>query len=392
MSTPTDPGAAYTFPQLVRAAAAAYGDDVAITLKGKTTPDESITFSELDRQSAALAKGLIARGVGKGTRVGFIYGNNPSFALMLAAISRIGGIAVPISTMIKSNELVRVLRQSDVSGLIVQRKLLGKDYVDRVCDALPEMRESDNPDLRIARTPFLRWIVSSGHALPPSVHDQRFLLDAVRTVSEDLLLQVESEVHPTDQMIEIYTSGSMALPKGVKHNHGPVLHRVHYLRSKSNAQRGMQLTVFQPTFWVGGLMMSLLPNWEVGATTVCTEGTSTNSRMAMGSVLAEEDMKAMPKGAINLMSSLELIQGSTKVFETPVVQATALNVAGRDAVAVQLDVPLDKLKPGTYVCQVNVIDDAGASFSFPRMALKVMPVAAPAVAAAASAAVAVPTP
>jgi len=124
MSTPTDPGAAYTFPQLVRAAAAAYGDDVAITLKGKTTPDESITFSELDRQSAALAKGLIARGVGKGTRVGFIYGNNPSFALMLAAISRIGGIAVPISTMIKSNELVRVLRQSDVSGLIVQRSCL----------------------------------------------------------------------------------------------------------------------------------------------------------------------------------------------------------------------------------------------------------------------------
>jgi hypothetical protein len=52
------------------------------------------------------------------------------------------------------------------------------------------------------------------------------------------------------------------------------------------------------------------------------------------------------KGAINLISSLELIQGSTKVFETPVVQATALNVAGRDAVAVELDVPLDKLKPG----------------------------------------------
>jgi hypothetical protein len=29
------------------------------------------------------------------------------------------------------------------------------------------------------------------------------------------------------------------------------------------------------------------------------------------------------------------------------------------------------LKPGTYVCQVNVIDDAGGSFSFPRLALMV---------------------
>jgi len=28
-------------------------------------------------------------------------------------------------------------------------------------------------------------------------------------------------------------------------------------------------------------------------------------------------------------------------------------------VAFQFDVPLTQLKPGTYVCQVNVIDDAG---------------------------------
>jgi VWFA-related protein len=77
------------------------------------------------------------------------------------------------------------------------------------------------------------------------------------------------------------------------------------------------------------------------------------------------------KGSINLMSSLELIQGSTKVFETPVVQATALNVAGRDAVAIELDVPLDKLKPGAYIGQLNVVDDAGGSFAFPRFAVLV---------------------
>jgi VWFA-related protein len=89
-------------------------------------------------------------------------------------------------------------------------------------------------------------------------------------------------------------------------------------------------------------------------------------------VKAANDAQAkLPKGAINLMSSLELIQGSTKVFETPVVQATALNVAGRDAVAVQLDVPLDKLKPGTYIGQLNVIDDAGGSFRYPRFAVLV---------------------
>ncbi len=94
-----------------------------------------------------------------------------------------------------------------------------------------------------------------------------------------------------------------------------------------------------------------------------------------------------PKGAkagVDLLSSLELIQGSTKVYETPTVQARSINVAGRDAVSVELDVPLKGLKPGSYVCQLNVIDDAAGSFAFPRFAVLVReppaaPVAAPAV-------------
>ena len=77
------------------------------------------------------------------------------------------------------------------------------------------------------------------------------------------------------------------------------------------------------------------------------------------------------KPGINLLSSLELLQGTTKVYETPEVQARAINVEGRDAVAIELDVPLDKLKPGQYVCQLNVVDDAAGSFAFPRFAVLV---------------------
>ncbi len=87
-----------------------------------------------------------------------------------------------------------------------------------------------------------------------------------------------------------------------------------------------------------------------------------------------------PKGSkpgINLLSSLELIQGSTKVYETPIVQAKAVNVEGRDAVAFELDVPLNGLKPGQYLCQLNVIDDAAGSFAFPRFAVLVREPPAP---------------
>ncbi len=94
----------------------------------------------------------------------------------------------------------------------------------------------------------------------------------------------------------------------------------------------------------------------------------------------EKPAEGQPKGSkagINLLSSLELMQGATKVYETPLVQAKAVNVEGRDAVAVELDVPLAGLKPGSYVCQLNVIDDAGGSFAFPRFAVLVREPAAP---------------
>jgi VWFA-related protein len=86
------------------------------------------------------------------------------------------------------------------------------------------------------------------------------------------------------------------------------------------------------------------------------------------------------KSGIDMLSSLELIQGSTLVYQTPQVQARQVNVEGRDAVAFELDVPLTGLKPGSYICQLNVVDDAAGSFAFPRFAVLVRPAQPPATA------------
>jgi VWFA-related protein len=82
------------------------------------------------------------------------------------------------------------------------------------------------------------------------------------------------------------------------------------------------------------------------------------------------DPATAPKG-VHLLTSIELLQGTTKVFETPLVEAHAVNVPSRSAVAFQFTVPLTSLKDGLYTCQINVIDDTGGTFSFPRTALLV---------------------
>src|SRR3546814_9235734 len=87
---------------------------------------------------------------------------------------------------------------------------------------------------------------------------------------------------PTDQMVEIYTSGSMALPKGVKHHHGPVCFRSHTMREMMNHTPGKRVPCMLPMFWVGGLMMYLVPGIEAGSVVVCTDRPLSNSRFAMG--------------------------------------------------------------------------------------------------------------
>jgi VWFA-related protein len=88
-------------------------------------------------------------------------------------------------------------------------------------------------------------------------------------------------------------------------------------------------------------------------------------------------------GPVRVLTSIEFLSGGVKVYETPLVEAKTINIPERSAVAFQFDVPLTQLKPGTYVCQINVIDDAGGSFSFPRMAMRLQPGATPAVTPAA---------
>ena len=52
---------------------------------------------------------------------------------------------------------------------------------------------------------------------------------------------------------------------------------------------------------------------------------------------------------MQVLTSIEFLLGGVKVYETPLVEATAINIPERDAVGFQFDVPLTGLKPG-HVC------------------------------------------
>src|SRR6266446_8626153 len=76
-----------------------------------------------------------------------------------------------------------------------------------------------------------------------------------------------------------------------------------------------------------------------------------------------------PKDSIRDFTSIEFLQGATKIYESKPVVANEVTAPDRKAVIFQMDLPLQALKPGLYLCQVNVIDDVAGSFSFPRFPL-----------------------
>ena len=97
-----------------------------------------------------------------------------------------------------------------------------------------------------------------------------------------------------------------------------------------------------------------------------------------------DSSKSGSQGNIHVLTSIEFLSGSSKVFESQQVQATELTDPATGDLAFQFDLPLNDLKPGPYICQINVVDDAGGTFSFPRTALLIRQAAPPAASAPAN--------
>ncbi len=68
-----------------------------------------------------------------------------------------------------------------------------------------------------------------------------------------------------------------------------------------------------------------------------------------------------------LRTSLAFYRGKVKVFETPVVERTAVDAPDRHAALFQFEVPASSFTPGLYTCQINIIDTVSGKFEFPRI-------------------------
>ena len=85
--------------------------------------DSSQTWAELNAMTDALARGLAARGVGKGDRVGVMMLNRPELAHVIIATMKLGAISVPLNFRLIGAELAPLLVDSAPRVVIVENEL-----------------------------------------------------------------------------------------------------------------------------------------------------------------------------------------------------------------------------------------------------------------------------
>ncbi len=257
-----------TVPELVRHGADNFGDRQLMV-----TPGRVLTYGDLDARARSLAKRLLLSGVGKGTPVGVWFPQGPEFVIALMAITRIGGVAVLLSTFLQPRELRVAVRHGDLHLLIAPRVLLGRDTVSELESAWSELRDASDSALLLDEAPFLRSVWLTGGdaarwALPlPDLTD----LEDDPTVSDRLVEEAEDEVRPSDPMVMVFTSGATAEPKAVVHTHGGQLRQSATLARLYGFDEDVRTFTTMPLFWVGGLTVSLLTHLHVGATLITVE-------------------------------------------------------------------------------------------------------------------------
>ncbi|CAN5673880.1 long-chain fatty acid--CoA ligase [soil metagenome] len=221
---------------------------------------ERISYTDAERQSAAVAKGLLALGAGKGTHVGLLYPNGTEFVIAMLAAARIGAVVVPFSTFLTAPELRGQLAGSDVVIMLATPSYRSHDYTARLTEALGP--ESDfTTVLYNEGAPCLRHVIL----------DTTRLRARGESVDDTFLAAVEDDVHGSDTLAIIYTSGSTGAPKGAVHTHAAMIAHQDNLNAIRRYTADDKLFSNSPFFWVGGFAFGLLATLISGATLVCSD-------------------------------------------------------------------------------------------------------------------------
>jgi acyl-CoA synthetase (AMP-forming)/AMP-acid ligase II len=265
----------YTLPRFLDDVAERYGPRTALRFEAR-----GVRYAELRREARRLAAGLVARGVGKGTRVAVLLANRPEWLVAAFGAALTGAVVVPVNTFATPDELDYVLRHADAAWLLMQPSLLRHAYLEDLLARHREIASGRAGAIRSLALPQLRGVVALGLDEARGAVEPWSALLAARDVSDALLAAIASEIHPADEALVIYTSGTTARPKGVVHRQRtPVIQAWRFAELMGFGPDDRVYSAY-PFFWTAGIAMSIGATLAAGATLVVEESFEPGAALA----------------------------------------------------------------------------------------------------------------
>ena len=270
-----------TIPALVAAAERRFGDVEALV-----DGEVRMTYSELGRRVAAMARALAARGLRPGDAVGVWGPNTWQWAVAALGVHSSGGVVVPVNTRFKGDEAAYVLGRARTRMLFTVGGFLGVDYVKMLKSAAEGAPES------------LEEIVVMGGGAPAGTTGFDDLISAAPGAGAGAGAGARAraragagagaragagagagagaaagpgarpEVRGEDPCHIMFTSGTTGRPKGVVLNHAAICRAYRSWASVIGLRRGDRYLIVNPFFHSFGLNAGILACLMTGATMI----------------------------------------------------------------------------------------------------------------------------
>ena len=225
--------------------AARFGDRDALVVRSQ---GYRATWRELADESAVVARGLLARGVAPGDRVGLWSPNRYEWVVTQLACARAGAILVNLNPAYKTAEIEYALAQSSTSVLLHARAFRSSDYAAMIAEVRPRLSA-----LREAIVFEDGW---------QALHDDGARVDARELAAREASLSCDDPINIQ------YTSGTTGFPKGATLSHHNILNNGYFVGRALRLDERDRVCIPVPFYHCFGMVMGNLACVALGSAMV----------------------------------------------------------------------------------------------------------------------------